>query len=42
VAISLANDPEAEELAKSIGAFTLLDKMKLAEDLILTIKRCSS
>jgi chemotaxis response regulator CheB len=42
VAISLANDAEAEELAKSIGAFTLLDKMKLAEDLIPTIKRCTS
>jgi hypothetical protein len=42
VAISLANDGEAEELAKSIGAFILLDKMKLAEDFVPTIKRCAS
>jgi chemotaxis response regulator CheB len=42
VAISLAKDAEAEQLAKRIGAFTLLDKMKLAEDLIPTIKRCAS
>jgi hypothetical protein len=36
VALCLGND------AKSIGAFTRLDKMKLAGDRLLTIKRCAS
>jgi DNA-binding NarL/FixJ family response regulator len=42
LAISIANDAETKELARSVGAFTLLDKMNLADDLIPTIKRCAS
>jgi chemotaxis response regulator CheB len=37
VLISLSNDEEAEALAESFGAVTLLDKMKLFDDLIPTI-----
>ena len=35
--ISLSNDEEAEALAESFGAVTLLDKMKLFDGLIPTI-----
>jgi chemotaxis response regulator CheB len=37
VLISLSNDEEAEALAESFGAVTLLDKMKLFDELIPTI-----
>src|SRR5579863_1502423 len=37
VTISLANDEEAEALAENMGAVTLLDKMKLFDELIPTI-----
>lgn len=37
VAISLANDEEAVALAESFGAITLLDKMKLFDELIPAI-----
>jgi two-component system chemotaxis response regulator CheB len=39
VAISVANDEEAEALAESFGAVTLLDKMKLFVELIPTIRQ---
>jgi DNA-binding NarL/FixJ family response regulator len=39
VAISIWNDEETRMLADSFGAFTLLDKMNLAEDLNPTINR---
>jgi DNA-binding NarL/FixJ family response regulator len=42
VAISLANDAETQELSRSVGAFTLVDKMNLADELIPTIKRCAA
>jgi hypothetical protein len=42
VAISLANDEEAEALAKSFGAVALLDKMELADELIPAIEKFSS
>ena len=35
VAISFANDEEAKELADSIGAARLLDKMELSETLVV-------
>jgi DNA-binding NarL/FixJ family response regulator len=37
VAISLSNDEEAAALAESFGAITLLDKMRLFDELIPTI-----
>jgi DNA-binding NarL/FixJ family response regulator len=37
LAISFANDDEAKELAESIGAAKLLDKMELANELIPAI-----
>ena len=37
LAISFANDDEAKDLAQSIGAMKLLDKMKLADELIPAI-----
>src|SRR6266581_9667880 len=37
LAISFANDDEAKELAQSIGAVKLLDKMELSETLIPAI-----
>jgi two-component system, NarL family, response regulator NreC len=37
LAISFANDDEAKELADSIGAAKLLDKMELAKELIPAI-----
>ncbi len=37
LAISFANDDEAKELAQRIGAMKLLDKMKLADELIPAI-----
>jgi len=37
LAVSFSNDDAAEELARSYGAFALLDKMRLYSDLIPTI-----
>jgi chemotaxis response regulator CheB len=37
VAVSIANDDEAKALAQSFGAVTLLDKMKLFDELVPTI-----
>jgi DNA-binding NarL/FixJ family response regulator len=37
VAVSIANDEEAKAQAQSFGAVTLLDKMKLFDELIPTI-----
>jgi hypothetical protein len=37
VAVSIANDEEAKALAQSFGAVTLLDKMKLFDELVPTI-----
>ena len=42
VAISFANDEEAEALAKSFGAVALLEKMELADELIPAIEKFSS
>jgi DNA-binding NarL/FixJ family response regulator len=39
VAISFSNDEGSKELAESLGAVTLLDKMNLSEDLIPTIEK---
>jgi two-component system, NarL family, response regulator NreC len=39
VAISLANDGETKALAESFGALILLDKTKLADELIPTIEK---
>ena len=41
VAISFSADDEAKELARSYGASALLDKMKLYNELVPTIMRCS-
>jgi DNA-binding NarL/FixJ family response regulator len=40
LAISLWTDDQTKALAKSFGAFELLDKTKLAFELIPAIKRC--
>ena len=42
LAVSFANDDEARELAKSYGAVTLLDKMKLFAEMIPSIMQCQS
>jgi DNA-binding NarL/FixJ family response regulator len=42
VAISFGVDDEAEFLADDVGAFTLLDKMDLSRQLVLTILRLGS
>jgi DNA-binding NarL/FixJ family response regulator len=42
LAVSFANDDEARKLAKSYGAMTLLDKMKLFAEMIPSIMRCQS
>jgi DNA-binding NarL/FixJ family response regulator len=41
VAISFSTDDEAKDLAKSYGASALLDKMKLYDELVPTVMRCS-
>jgi DNA-binding NarL/FixJ family response regulator len=41
LAISLSNDEEAKELAQSLGAAVLLDKMNLASTLVPTIMQLS-
>jgi DNA-binding NarL/FixJ family response regulator len=40
LAISFSNDDETRAIAESFGAVELLDKAKLAEELIPAIKRC--
>lgn len=40
VAISVWVDEDAKNLAKSLGAFRLLDKMDVGNNLIATIKEC--
>jgi DNA-binding NarL/FixJ family response regulator len=42
LAVSFSNDHEARELAKSYGAVTLLDKMKLFGEMIPAIIACES
>jgi hypothetical protein len=42
LAVSFADDDEARKLAKSYGAVTLLDKMKLFAEMIPLISRCQS
>jgi chemotaxis response regulator CheB len=42
LAISVSNDTEAKELAKSYGAMVLLDKMTLYSEMISAIMRCKS
>jgi chemotaxis response regulator CheB len=42
LAVSFSNDHEARELAKSYGAVTLLDKMKLFGEMIPAIIGCES
>ncbi|MGB2663488.1 MAG: hypothetical protein WAK48_05765, partial [Candidatus Acidiferrum sp.] len=39
VAISISNDEQTKELAKRLGAVTLLDKMDLSDFLIPTIQK---
>ena len=41
LAISLSNDEDAKELARSFGAAVLLDKMNLASTLVPTIMQLS-
>lgn len=41
LAISIANDEEANGLAKSYGAVQLLDKMKLCDELVPAIVRAA-
>ena len=41
VAVSFSTDDEAKDLARSYGAFALLDKMNLYHDMIPTIMQCS-
>jgi hypothetical protein len=40
IAISVWVDDDAKNLAKSLGAFRLLDKMDVGNDLVATIKEC--
>jgi DNA-binding NarL/FixJ family response regulator len=40
VAISVWVDDDAKNLAKSLGAFRLLDKMDVGNSLVATIKEC--
>lgn len=40
VAISVWVDDDAKNLAKSLGAFRLLDKMDVGNSLVTTIKEC--
>jgi chemotaxis response regulator CheB len=40
LAMSVSNDSEAQALAESYGAVSLLDKMKLATELVPAILRC--
>jgi DNA-binding NarL/FixJ family response regulator len=42
LAISFANDCESEEAATSYGAVEVLDKTKLANEIIPAIKRCAN
>jgi DNA-binding NarL/FixJ family response regulator len=42
LAMSISNDEEAKDLAKSFGAVTLLDKMELYNELIPSIMRVGS
>src|SRR5579862_5449226 len=42
LAISIWNDNETKALAKAIGAEVLLDKTKLAAELIPTIRNCAN
>jgi DNA-binding NarL/FixJ family response regulator len=42
LAVSFSNDDEARQLADSYGAVTLLDKMKLFNDMIPAVLRCES
>jgi DNA-binding NarL/FixJ family response regulator len=42
LAVSFSNDDEARQLANSYGAVTLLDKMKLFNDMIPAVLRCES
>jgi CheY-like chemotaxis protein len=41
VAVSFSSDDEAKDLARSYGASALLDKMKLYNELVPAIMRCS-
>jgi DNA-binding NarL/FixJ family response regulator len=40
LAVSFANDNEAQQLSKSYGAVALLDKMKLYDEMVPAIMRC--
>jgi CheY-like chemotaxis protein len=42
VAVSFSNDHDSKALAESYGAVTLLDKMKLYNEMVPTILRCES
>jgi hypothetical protein len=40
IAVSFSNDDETKAIAASYGAITLLDKSKLADELVPAIKLC--
>jgi hypothetical protein len=42
VAVSFSNDTDSKALAESYGAVTLLDKMKLYNEMVPAILRCES
>jgi DNA-binding NarL/FixJ family response regulator len=42
IAMSFVNDGEVKLLAKEFGAVALIDKSRLADDLIAAIKQCST
>jgi chemotaxis response regulator CheB len=42
LAISLANDVDSQELARTIGAIALLDKMTLFQEMVPAILACKS